>query len=116
MDRQRASDILLAPGSGPRHAVFSADGRFAYLITELSGEVMAFTYDGDSLRLMQTIQADTLDARGSADIHLSQDGRFLYASNRLKGDGLAISALTPRTARSARRVISQRASIHATSF
>lgn len=90
VDRQCASDILLAPGSGPRHAVFSADGRFAYLITELSGEVMAFTYDGDSLRLMQTIQADTLDARGSADIHLSQDGRFLYASNRLKGDGLAI--------------------------
>ena len=90
VDRQRASDIRLTPGSGPRHAVFSADGRFAYLITELSGEVMAFTYDGDSLRLMQTIQADTLDARGSADIHLSQDGRFLYASNRLKGDGLAI--------------------------
>lgn len=90
VDRQRASDIRLTPGSGPRHAVFSADGRFAYLITELSGEVMAFTYDGDSLGLMQTIQADTLDARGSADIHLSQDGRFLYASNRLKGDGLAI--------------------------
>lgn len=90
VDRQRASDIRLTPGSGPRHAVFSADGRFAYLITELSGEVMAFTYDGDSLRLMQTVQADTLDARGSADIHLSPDGRFLYASNRLKGDGLAI--------------------------
>lgn len=95
VDRQRASDIRLTPGSGPRHAVFSADGRFAYLITELSGEVMAFTYDGDSLRLMQTIQADTLDARGSADIHLSQDGRFLYASNRLKGDGLAIFHVNP---------------------
>lgn len=95
VDRQRASDIRLTPGSGPRHAVFSADGRFAYLITELSGEVMAFTYDGDSLRLMQTIQADTLDARGSADIHLSPDGRFLYASNRLKGDGLAIFRINP---------------------
>ena len=74
---------------------------------------MAFTYDGDSLSLMQTIQADTLDARGSADIHLSPDGRFLYASNRLKGDGLAIFRINTR---SARRVISQRASIHATSF
>lgn len=95
VDRQRASDIRLTPGSGPRHAVFSADGRFAYLITELSGEVMAFTYDGDSLSLMQTIQADTLDARGSADIHLSPDGRFLYASNRLKGDGLAIFLVNP---------------------
>lgn len=95
VDRQRASDIRLTPGSGPRHAVFSANGRFAYLITELSGEVMAFTYDGDSLSLMQTIQADTLDARGSADIHLSPDGRFLYASNRLKGDGLAIFRVNP---------------------
>lgn len=95
VDRQRASDIRLTPGSGPRHAVFSADGHFAYLITELSGEVMAFTYDGDSLSLMQTIQADTLDARGSADIHLSPDGRFLYASNRLKGDGLAIFRVNP---------------------
>lgn len=95
VDRQRASDIRLTPGSGPRHTVFSADGRFAYLITELSGEVMAFTYDGDSLSLMQTIQADTLDARGSADIHLSPDGRFLYASNRLKGDGLAIFRVNP---------------------
>ena len=56
---------------------------------------MAFTYDGDSLSLMQTIQADTLDARGSADIHLSPDGRFLYASNRLKGDGLAIFRVNP---------------------
>lgn len=95
VDRQRASDIRLTPGSGPRHAVFSADGRFAYLITELSSEVMAFTYDGDSLSLMQTVQADTLDARGSADIHLSPDGRFLYASNRLKGDGLAIFRVNP---------------------
>lgn len=90
VDESSASDILLAPGSGPRHTEFSADGRFAYLITELSGEVMAFTYNGDSLTLIQTIQADTLDARGSADIHLSPDGRHLYASNRLKGDGLAI--------------------------
>lgn len=90
VDESSASDILLAPGSGPRHTEFSADGRFAYLITELSGEVMAFTYNGDSLTWMQTIQADTLDARGSADIHLSPDGRHLYASNRLKGDGLAI--------------------------
>ena len=90
VDESSASDILLAPGSGPRHTEFFADGRFAYLITELSGEVMAFTYNGDSLTWMQTIQADTLDARGSADIHLSPDGRHLYASNRLKGDGLAI--------------------------
>ena len=42
------------------------------------------------LDTIQTIKADTLDARGSADIHISPDGNFVYASNRLKGDGIAI--------------------------
>ena len=36
------------------------------------------------------ITADDSHARGSADIHLTPDGRFLYASNRLQGDGIAI--------------------------
>ena len=34
-------------------------------------------------------------ARGSADIHLSPDGKYLYASNRLQADGIAIFAVNP---------------------
>lgn len=49
------------------------------------------------LEKIQTIAADTLRARGSADIHLSPDGKYLYASNRLKGDGLAIFEVNPET-------------------
>ena len=41
----------------------------------------------------QTIAADTVGARGSADIHVSPDGRFVYASNRLQADGLAIFSI-----------------------
>ncbi len=41
----------------------------------------------------QVIQADTVGARGSADIHVSPDGRYLYASNRLQADGIAIFAI-----------------------
>ena len=48
------------------------------------------SYDEAGFDTIQHIKADTLDARGSADIHLSPDGKFLYASNRLKGDGIAI--------------------------
>lgn len=85
----------VADGSGPRHIAFHPNGKFAYLINEMSGAVIAFDYDshkGD-LTQMQTIQADTLDAKGSADIHVTPDGKFLYASNRLKGDGLAIFSI-----------------------
>lgn len=68
---------------------------FAYLITELSGKVIAFSYDDGCLEQIQTITADTVAARGSADIHLSPDGKYLYASNRLKEDGIAIFAVNP---------------------
>lgn len=79
--------------SGPRHITFSPDGHFAYLISELSGKVTAFSYNDGNLTQIQSIAADHASARGSADIHLSPDGRFLYASNRLKEDGIAIFAV-----------------------
>ncbi|MBR6433875.1 MAG: lactonase family protein [Bacteroides sp.] len=81
--------------SGPRHLTFSPNGKYAYLITELSGKVIAFSYDDGCLKQIQSITADTTAARGSADIHLSPDGKFLYASNRLKEDGIAIFAVNP---------------------
>ncbi|MDR0896097.1 MAG: lactonase family protein [Prevotellaceae bacterium] len=83
--------------TGPRHLTFSPNGKFAYLIGELSGNITAFSYHDGVLRSIQTIAADTLRARGSADIHLSPDGRYLYASNRLQGDGIAIFEVNPAT-------------------
>ncbi len=80
----------LHPGSGPRHLTFSNEGKHAYLVTELSGEVVVFNIENNVLIPIQTIDCDKYDARGSADIHLSPDGKFLYASNRLKNDGIAI--------------------------
>lgn len=85
--------IQLSPGCGPRHTVFHPNGLFAYVITELSGEVMCFNYDGESLTQFQTIQADPEQAGGSADIKITPDGKFLYASNRLKNDGVAIFSI-----------------------
>jgi 6-phosphogluconolactonase (cycloisomerase 2 family) len=85
----------LTAGAGPRHIAFHPNGKFLYLISELSGEVFAFNYDGNTgdLQEFQSIKADTLDAHGSADIHITPDGRFLYASNRLKGDGIAVFSI-----------------------
>lgn len=85
--------IRLAPGSGPRHITFAPNGKWAYLINELSGAVTVFDYANGALSEIQSIQADTLGAKGSADIHVSPDGRFLYASNRLQADGLAIFSI-----------------------
>lgn len=80
----------VAPGSGPRHLIFSPDSKFAYLINEIGGTVIAFRYTDGMLDEIQTIAADTVNAQGSGDIHISPDGKYLYASNRLKADGIAI--------------------------
>lgn len=91
--RPLSETVEIAPGSGPRHLIFNNDGKFAYLINELSGKVIAFSYADGRLNEIQTITADTVGARGSADIHLSPDGKYLYASNRLEADGIAIFAV-----------------------
>ncbi len=83
--------------SGPRHLVFSNDGRYAYLMSELSGKVTVFRYTEGRLERLQEIVSDSVGARGGADIRLSPDGRFLYSSNRLKAEGIAIFAVNAQT-------------------
>jgi 6-phosphogluconolactonase (cycloisomerase 2 family) len=83
----------LKDGSGPRHLTFHPSGEYMYVINELSGAVTGFRYNGGELAEFQTIQADTLGARASADIGITPDGNYLYASNRNGGDGIAIFSI-----------------------
>jgi len=83
--------------SGPRHLVFSSDNRFVYLMSELSGKVTVFSYKKGRLEKLQEIVSDSVGARGGADIHLSPDGKFLYSSNRLKNEGIAIFSVDKNT-------------------
>jgi len=83
-----------APGTGPRHFTFSSKGNFAYLIEELTGTVTVFSVDKKTgaLKSIQSISGATpgfSKFMGSADIHISPDGKFLYTSNR--GDANTIS-------------------------
>ena len=79
--------IKVLDKSGPRHFVFHPNGRFVYLVHELNGDVAVFSYDGHD-GLWQEIQRTTALPSGfsgkpwAADIHLTPDGRFLYASER----------------------------------
>lgn len=90
---EKNADISTPDGTGPRHFDFHPDGKYMYVLGELSGEIIVFDYDNGNLSKKQTVVADTVGARGSADIHVSPDGRFLYASNRLQADGIAIFSI-----------------------
>lgn len=83
-------------GVGPRHAKFSADGRHFYVLNELIGSVCVFDCvpASGALTLKQTIStlpADFRGENGSAEIRISPDGRFVYASNR-GPDSIAVFA------------------------
>lgn len=84
-------DIPCPPGSGPRHMEFGKgkDGIILYCIAELSGEVLVYQAS-DEFKIIQRIQADEVNAGGSADIHIHPSGRWLYTSHRLENDGIVI--------------------------
>ncbi|MFY8020504.1 MAG: lactonase family protein [Bacteroidia bacterium] len=77
-------EVKTKPGSGPRHFTFHPSGKFAYCIEELSGTVCVYSYLHGKLSEIQSVKSysKTQETYGSADIHISDDGRFLYASNR----------------------------------
>lgn len=83
------SDVRLENDYGPRHIIFR-DGKTAYVIGELSGKITVLDYSEGILIPKQVIDCDPVHARGSADIRMTPDCRFLFASNRLENDGVAV--------------------------
>ena len=86
--RPAGQPFVQAPaGSGPRHIVFSPDGRFAYVDTELSAQIIVYRWHADVGRLEQVQLIDAAAAgsageRSAAEIALTRDGEFLYVSLR----------------------------------
>jgi 6-phosphogluconolactonase len=95
--------LPLPPGTGPRHAKFSADGRFLYVIGELANTVTVFSYDAgvgafQTVQSLPTLPADFAGESTAAEIRIHPNGRFLYGSNR-GHDSLVVYAIAPSTGR-----------------
>jgi len=96
LSQESVKEFSAPAGTGPRHFDFHPGGKYFYLLGELSGDVIVYDYDEGDLKEKQVIATDSVEGlRGSADIHVSPDGKFLYASNRLKADGIAIFSIDP---------------------
>lgn len=79
--------LAVKPGSGPRHLAFHPNGKYAYMMTELSSEVIVLEYNSDDgsfneLQYISTIPGDFSENNQGSAIHVSSDGRFVYAGNR----------------------------------
>jgi 6-phosphogluconolactonase len=84
-------------GAGPRHMTFHPNGRFLYLLNEYDGSLYAFAHDAQSGRLdrLQICSVWSRPAPGksvrASDIHVTPDGRFLYAAERCSNTLAAFS-------------------------
>lgn len=75
------------PGFGDRHIVFSKDGHYFYVVGELSSKVNVVKFDEntwqfENIATYSTKPEDWTKHNGAAAIRISNDGKFLYISNR----------------------------------
>jgi len=87
------STIDLKPGSGPRHLIFSNNGKFVYVLQELDGTITSFSYAKGVLKKVSEVTVIASDFKGdigAADIHISPDGQFLYATNRGTANDISV--------------------------
>ena len=92
------------PGGGPRHMRFSTDGKFIYLLNELTLSVTTFAWDaakGTAKALTTEPALSEQDKEGetfnsSAEILVHPNGRFVYSSNR-GHDSVSVYRANPKT-------------------
>ncbi|HXI57316.1 MAG TPA: beta-propeller fold lactonase family protein [Polyangia bacterium] len=110
--------LQMKTGSGPRHIIMSPDNKFAYLLSEMVGTITTLSLDPKTGLLTEVSSAAILPADsklvpGSArlpgpppagqppvdrskdiwasDLHLTPDGKFLYAAERTSSTIAAFS-------------------------
>ena len=91
--------VSLPPGDGPRHFYFHPNGRWFYSIQEEGSTIVLFDYDSRAGRLTsrQTISTLPPEFAGTnfcSEILVSDDGKFVYAGNRLH-DSIGVFSIGP---------------------
>jgi len=87
----------LSPGTGPRHVAFSPDGKFMYVLGEMSASVTVLSNDNETYHSTQQISSLPAEFSGentAAEIAIHPSGKFLYTSNR-GADSLAEFSVDP---------------------
>jgi len=95
--------VSLKPGSGPRHLAFHPNGRYVYVINELSSSLTAFSYDGHSgvlkeLETRSTLPPEFKGQNTCAEVQVHPSGRFVYGSNR-GHNSIAVFEVNPKDGR-----------------
>ena len=88
IDQNKVTTLLLAPGSGPRHLVFSLDSKAIFVNCELNSTVVSFALDEKSNTWKQGLTLSTLNKNAiekgnyPGAIKISSCGKYFFVTNR----------------------------------
>jgi 6-phosphogluconolactonase len=94
------SSVSVKPGKGPRHMVFSPDKKCLYLLQEMGSAINVYKFNGGNPKEIQSVNmlpAGFKGTNGAAAIHISPDGRFLFASDRLDASAIMVYSINKET-------------------
>jgi 6-phosphogluconolactonase len=83
---QQSPTLAMKPGAGPRHFIFHPSGKWIYVLNELNATITQIEKQKDGtykpIGSVSTLPQNYSAPNKSADIHITKDGKYLYASNR----------------------------------
>lgn len=82
---KKIGSIYFNANTGPRHGVFSKDGKYLYLVSELSNELFVIeTNEWNIIHQIPVLMSKEIHVRDTAAIRLNDDEKFIYVSTRTK--------------------------------
>jgi 6-phosphogluconolactonase len=92
--------INATPGTGPRHIVLHPNKKYLYALNELTGSITQYHFKAGTWQTLNTINAQPSTYTGKpsgAAIVLSNNGKFLYSSNRGTSNTISIFSVNQKT-------------------
>ncbi|MDC5595228.1 lactonase family protein [Acinetobacter baumannii] len=86
LEADKSRDVSFKHGSGPRHMVFSPNGKQAYITAEMRSEIVTFNVQDGHLKKVAELKLvhedKTPEFKSASGIILSQNGKYVIAANR----------------------------------
>lgn len=94
------TSVKTDPGAGPRHLAFSNTGHYLYLLEELTARLTVYACKRKGIVPIQQVdinESSFSGTNGAADVKISPDGKFVYATNRGTANTIAIFQVDPKS-------------------
>ncbi|MDO7480497.1 lactonase family protein [Acinetobacter baumannii] len=86
LEADKSRDVSFKHGSGPRHMVFSLNGKQAYITAEMRSEIVTFNVQDGHLKKVAELnlvhEDKTPEFKSASGIILSPNGKYVIAANR----------------------------------